>query len=85
MRRSQMDGFQDHVTSMLSSNIETGGIGKCLTYIFGYILSTTFTKDYDFGSNCQKPLPKLVSTDPLGSERAKRGCSELERGLLDFF
>ena len=41
---------------------------KCLTYIFGYLLPTTFAKDYIFGSSCQTLghvlLPKLVSTDP---------------------
>ena len=44
---------------------------KMFNLYFGYLLLTTFAKDYIFGSNCQKlghaSLPNLVSTDPLGS------------------
>ena len=43
---------------------------KMSTYIFGYLLPTTFAKDYTFWFNCQTlghaPLPKLVNTGPPG-------------------
>ena len=66
MKRFQMDGFQGHFVF----HIEMQSTGKCITYIFGYLLPMTSAKDYIFEFNCRKlvhaPLPKLVSTDPLG-------------------
>ena len=61
-----MDSCKRHVVF----HIEMYNVGKCLTYIFGYLLPKTFTKDYIFGSNCEKlgraSLPNLVSTDHPG-------------------
>ena len=66
MKRFKIDSFQGHVVF----HIEMWSTGKCLTYIFGYLLPTIFCQRLYFGYNCQKlghaPLHKLASTDPLG-------------------
>ena len=64
-----MDGFQAMLTvcCLPKRNVEHW---KMPNFIFGHLLPSAFVIDYNFGSSCQKlghaPLPKFVSTDPLG-------------------